>query len=156
MVLFRLILFFIGDGAVQLLQGSDNAAAGLIHGFDTGGSCLCGSHGCDVRDFLTDGCFTQVAVIQCAVCTSGGIDNQVDFAVCNQVGDVGSAFAQLIDELGNNACICQNLLGAFCCEDMEACIGSSALSLSQTEISTVPLMGSFVCVASCALKKASP
>ena len=35
MVLFRLILFFIGDGAVQLLQGSDNAAAGLIHGFDT-------------------------------------------------------------------------------------------------------------------------
>ena len=134
MVLFRLILFFIGDGAVQLLQGSDNAAAGLIHGFDTGGSCLCGSHGCDVRDFLTDGCFTQVAVIQCAVCTSGGIDNQVDFAVCNQVGDVGSAFAQLIDELGNNACICQNLLGAFCCEDM----------------------GSFVCVASCALKKASP
>ena len=63
MVLFRLILFFIGDGAVQLLQGSDNATAGLIHGFDTGGSCLCGSHGCDVRDFLTDGCFTQVAVI---------------------------------------------------------------------------------------------
>lgn len=55
MVLFRLILFFIGDGAVQLLQGSDNAAAGLIHGFDTGGSCICGSHGCDVRDFLTDG-----------------------------------------------------------------------------------------------------
>ena len=131
MVLFRLILFFIGDGAVQLLQGSDNAAAGLIHGFDTGGSCLCGSHGCDVRDFLTDGCFTQVAVIQCAVCTSGGIDNQVDFAVCNQVGDVGSAFAQLIDELGNNACICQNLLGAFCCEDMEACICKALCHLRQ-------------------------
>ena len=118
--------------AVQFLQRANDTAAGFVHGFDTADSRFSGSHGGNVRDFFSDGRFAQIAVICSAVCRFGRIDDQVDLAVGDQVGSVGSAsFADLIHKFRNNMGICQCFLGAFGGVDLETCFVKTFCDLSQ-------------------------
>ena len=79
----------------------------------------CG-HGGGVGQLVLDRGLADVGVIQGAAAADGGVDHQVQLAIGDEVGDVGTAFVELQDHLGGDAVLGQELVGAGGGAELEA------------------------------------
>ena len=66
---------------MELLQRLHRKLAVTFCGTDAFYSCLCSSHGCNIRNTVLNGSLTNVAVVGCTLLAAGSIDNQLDLVI---------------------------------------------------------------------------
>ena len=83
---------------MQSLNGLGLLGLVVLQIGDTGCGSLGGSHGGNIGDLALDGGLTQVGVIHDGVLAHGGVDDQIDLAIGQQVQNVGTqALRHLVD-----------------------------------------------------------
>ena len=115
------------DVLVVILQALYREVRVLLISLDTLGAGLCSRHRGDVRNSVADRFFSDIAVVMRGCLSGRCIDDQLDLAVGDLVGDVRAAFVEFINALCIDAGFLDHLVGLACREDMETklvkCLG---------------------------------
>ena len=105
----------INNLGVELLKRLDGQFMVLLSRTDTLDRCLGSSHGGHIGHLILNGSLPDVAVIGCTLLIVGGVDNQSDGLVGDDVQNVGTALCNFCN-LGNRdtGCLDELLLKAMC------------------------------------------
>ena len=88
---------------MELLQRLHRKLAVTFCGTDAFYSCLCSSHGCNIRNTVLNGSLTNVAVVGCTLLAAGSIDNQLDLVIRDLIQDVRTSLVELAYLQGRNS-----------------------------------------------------
>ena len=105
---------------MELLQRLHRKLAVTFCGTDAFYSCLCSSHGCNIRNTVLNGSLTNVAVVGCTLLAAGSIDNQLDLVIRDLIQDVRTSLVELAYLQGRNTGLFDQVTGSAGCHNFKA------------------------------------
>ena len=82
--------------------------------------CLCSCNGCNIRHLRLNCCFTQIAVVLYSTLADRRIYDELDFSVCNHIGNIRASFVKLVCLNRRHTCRSQISKGSACCNDLKS------------------------------------